>query len=596
MSASASASEWFSAACNAVVALSLAAVIVLAVRRPLRRLFGAHVAYCVWALLPAALLGSLLPPPTIEVIVASPAPVNTGLVPAATTLAQMPQNYSWLWLLLWAFGIAATALYFLRLQRRFVRSLGDLSAVENGIWRADSRHGLPALIGLFPPRIVVPADFETRYDEAERSLMLTHERAHLRRGDPLANLVFVALRTVFWFNPLLHFAARKFRDDQEFACDQRVIAASPQSRRAYADAMLKTLVAAQPVPLGCHWGLAHPLKERLVQLKTQPPHRAMRILGASLALALAAGTAFAVWSAQTPRVVSAIQPTASVAAASQPRSSDIRIDIATSIDGGEASRFAMHSAYGVPFSFVHEDGGKTLDVSATVERTSAGQYDIRAKIKQNGKQVAAPRLITESGKSAVVRIGSETSGADAKATNFHGIEIDFTVSPIRASATSHKMLSPTAPLPPMAPPPPPPPPAAALAPVPPPPPPPPAAALAPVPPLPPTKMIAPLPPVPPSPPLAPDAPSSPSLPPLPPEVSRAPTAHSATSARTHAAAVSDEDRNVQLAMIRERIAVQRAMLQARQETEALAPGSAKSHGVSQPVSTDENTSIPASSR
>ncbi len=507
----ASASEWFVAAYSAAVAISVAVLIVLAVRRPLRRFFGAHAAYSAWVLLPAALLGSLLPPPTIEVMVASPTPVSTAFAPAVTTLAQMPQDRSWLWLLLWALGIGLATLYFLHLQRRFVASLGELRSVEYGVWRAASRHGLPALIGLLPPRIVVPADFETRYDETERRLMLAHERTHLRRGDPLANLAFVSLRTLFWFNPLLHLAAMKFRDDQEFACDQSVIASCPQSRRAYADAMLKTLMAAQPVPLGCHWGLAHLMKERLMQLKTKPLQPSRRIAGIALAVALSAGVAFAVWSAQTPRSIIRVAPTvptatmAPIATQASEKPADIRVDIAASIDGGQASHFAMHTAHGVPFNFVHEDGGRTYDVHATIDRTSAGQYDIRAKIKRDGKNIAEPRLITESGKSAAIRIGEEKPGRDASATHFEGIEIDFTIGPLPVTATSHVGLPPVAPLAPR----------------------PPLPGQEPLPPLPSlsalsAEAMAPLPPLPPSPPEAPSSAPLRPTPPPPPSPSEAP--------------------------------------------------------------------------
>jgi bla regulator protein blaR1 len=407
---------------SATLALSIATMLVLAIRRPMRRAFGAGTAYAVWLLLPAALVATLLPPPTIEVAVVAMTPPLSATAPVATNTFAPSTERSMFWLLLWTLGAAITALMLWRQQSRFVASLGTLRALGAGVWRAEGRIGLPAVIGVFLPRIVLPEDFETRYDADERALMLAHERAHVRRRDPLANAGIAALRVLFWFNPLVHLAAVRFRDDQELSCDQSVIASSPQSRRAYGDAMLKTLVAAQPVPLGCHWGLTHPVKERLMQLKIQPPRPIRRIAGAAIAVALSAGVAFAVWSAQTARPVPAAS--ASTSTAQTASASDFRADIGIRLDDGEISAFAIEESYGKAFSFTRNEGDHRFEVEATVREAGERRYDIRAKIQQDGKLIAEPRLITDSGKAAVVRIGQ--TSADAR---FKGIELDITVMP-----------------------------------------------------------------------------------------------------------------------------------------------------------------------
>ncbi len=413
---------------EATVALTAATAIALLIRRPLRRYCGACVAYAVWWLLPISLLALALPAPTVEVLPQARAIPSAALGAVSQTTA--PQtDFGWLWLALWACGVAVVVAYQWRLQRRFLMSLGRLRIEASGLWRAQIRHGLPALIGAFRPRIVLPVDFESRYDPHERALMLAHERAHLQRGDPLANLAAAVLRSVFWFHPLVHLAASCFRADQELACDQRVIASVPHARRAYGEAMLKTLVVAQPIPLGCHWGHAHPLKERLMQLSTPPPRRSARMLGIAIAVALSAGTAFTVWSAQSPRPVMR-----AVAAHAQPLS-DFRAVIASRIDDGAPASFAIENAYGKPFSFMHEDAGTSLDVEATVRSAGIGRYDIAAIVKREGMVVATPRLIAEAGKSAVVRIG------DGSASNgFRGIEVDFIVRPSAGVAAAPEAL------------------------------------------------------------------------------------------------------------------------------------------------------------
>ena len=150
---------------------------------------------------------------------------------------------------------------------------------------------------------MLPADFDARYSSEQRALMVAHERMHIVRGDLHANALTAAMRCVFWFNPLLHLAARHFRHDQELACDLRVIARHPHARRAYGEAMFKTQLALHPLPLGCHWGYSHPLKERIAMLKQPVPSLSRWIGGAVLVGVLALGVGFAAWSAQPARAV-----------------------------------------------------------------------------------------------------------------------------------------------------------------------------------------------------------------------------------------------------------------------------------------------------
>ncbi|MDB6162723.1 MAG: TonB family protein, partial [Xanthomonadaceae bacterium] len=124
-----------------------------------------------------------------------------------------------------------------------------------------------------------------------------HERLHILHGDLHANALVAALRCVFWFNPLMHVAARHFRHDQELACDLRVLVRHPRSRRAYGEAMFKAQLTPFRLPLGCHWG-GHPLKERITMLAKPVPTRFCRLAGTALVIALTLGAGLTAWAAQ----------------------------------------------------------------------------------------------------------------------------------------------------------------------------------------------------------------------------------------------------------------------------------------------------------
>ena len=272
---------------DATLASSLAILLVLALRRPLRRLAGPAVACAAWAVVPLATLAACLP-----ALPAGPLPVvlapvfalpDAALAFDAGARAAGVDAAPWL-LAAWALGAGLAAVLFVQRQRRF----------RDRVARGEDIAG-PAVVGLWRPRILLPADFHRRYSAEEQALVLEHERQHLRRGDLPALALCAALRALFWFNPLVHLAAARLRQDQELACDAAVLARHPHRRRAYGEAMLKTDLADVGAPVGCHWQSCQSLKERLMMLKQNPPGPARRRLGRALGAATAAAATVATW-------------------------------------------------------------------------------------------------------------------------------------------------------------------------------------------------------------------------------------------------------------------------------------------------------------
>ncbi|WP_349655897.1 TonB family protein [Xanthomonas sp. 10-10] len=259
---------WLRATAYTTVAL----LACLLLRRPLRIWLGATAAYAIWASVPLALLAAVLPgPPVGAVVVQVPALTAIPLAPGTGNGAAGVQQ----WLIaVWLAGAVLSAGMVWRGQRRFLRSLGPLHALDNTLWVATHDVGLPASLGVMRPRIVLPTDFTTRYSADERALILAHERLHLRRGDLQANLLATVLLCIGWFNPLVHLAWRAFRLDQELACDAAVLARHPGKRRSYAGAMLKCQLGSRWSPLACRWAATHPLTQRISALRA--PAREMR--------------------------------------------------------------------------------------------------------------------------------------------------------------------------------------------------------------------------------------------------------------------------------------------------------------------------------
>jgi len=284
---------------------SMAIVLVLLLRKPVRMRFGAHTAYLLWALVPCAVLGTLMPAPVNPLV----SPVMPALIMHTTAMAATsgdaapkPSNpQAWL-IAIWLSGAISMLLLQVAQQCRFTRALGRLTAEGNGLMRARTgAPGCPALLGVWRPLIVLPVDFERRYDALERELILTHERVHRSRGDAQFNALAALMRCVYWFNPLLHLGVSRFRFDQELACDASVIARNPDSCRRYAGAMLKTQLADLGLPAGCHWQSSQPLKERIVMLKQPLPGRVTRRWGMSFIATVIVLSTLTAWAIQPQR-------------------------------------------------------------------------------------------------------------------------------------------------------------------------------------------------------------------------------------------------------------------------------------------------------
>ncbi|WP_146908449.1 M56 family metallopeptidase [Arenimonas daejeonensis] len=405
---------------EATLAGSAAILAVLLLRRWLLPAFGASAAYAAWMLVPAALLATLLPAaiaPSAPAVLGIPAETAAGL--SATVVVRPFDAAPWL-ATAWMLGLVATVLSLARQQRRFLRGLGALSRRDDGMYQSEAVAGLPAVIG-WRSRIVLPRDFEQRYEAHEQQLVLCHENVHRRRGDLPASAFAAVLRCLFWFNPLVHWAARRFRQDQELACDAAVLRRFPLSRRSYGDALFKAQLADQPLPFGCHWFGSHPLKERIAMLKHPLPDKRRWFAGFTVVIALTVAGGWTAWAAQPARV-------AAPAEAGAPAQDGLATTFKVRFDDGpwRAESLRMHA--GQPRTFDYEQDGSAWSIALTVDTLKDGNIFVSADILRDGVSQAQPRLITKPGAAAVIRVG------DGYPDRFVGIAIEVLVDAPSAEA------------------------------------------------------------------------------------------------------------------------------------------------------------------
>ncbi len=90
--------------------------------------------------------------------------------------------------------------------------------------RRHDRVSVPFTWGLWKPAVLMPETAEG-WSEDERSTVLFHELAHIKRVDYLITLLARLSLAVYWLNPLTWVVFRVLRREQEKACDELVLKA-----------------------------------------------------------------------------------------------------------------------------------------------------------------------------------------------------------------------------------------------------------------------------------------------------------------------------------------------------------------------------------
>jgi beta-lactamase regulating signal transducer with metallopeptidase domain len=90
--------------------------------------------------------------------------------------------------------------------------------------RSTDRTTIPLTCGLWNPVLLLPEEAKGWSTERRRAVML-HELAHVKRHDCLQRVCAQMAGALYWFNPLVQFAVRRLRAEQENACDDVVLTA-----------------------------------------------------------------------------------------------------------------------------------------------------------------------------------------------------------------------------------------------------------------------------------------------------------------------------------------------------------------------------------
>ena len=229
----------------------------------------------------------------------------------------------------WMLGVVATAIAGARRWRRMAaviaRSAPPPAATEVMTSDLASRLGLrrvprvrvsddvgtPLVTGILRPLILLPAGAFDALTERQQRLALCHELTHIKRADLWLGCVPAIAERVFFFHPLVHFAAREYALCREAACDAHVLAVLDAAPQEYGRLLLGLGVSRTRTSLaaaGAPWSFST-LRRRIAMLDSESP----RSIGSRTVAAIVVGVAVL---AIVPLRISARQPPAVAAAGS----------------------------------------------------------------------------------------------------------------------------------------------------------------------------------------------------------------------------------------------------------------------------------------
>jgi len=257
--------------------------------------------------MPVGLFGVLEPVSEVAVVVdqpvrlaVTPAPLQ---LPSVSSAAVRPRPLSWRsWLLVGqVFGCLAMAMWvsaqllrlaglmrraericdgpahsrFLRLQRRM--------GFRRGVRLLFSRESMvPVAVGVVRPTVVMPHHLIEQLSPTEVDAILTHELAHLRRGDLFVNWAQITLAALWWFNPMVWLLNREIRSAREDCCDDLVVGTGVARGSTYCEMLLRAAASGTETRTQAFAALGfadslHPLANRIKRIMTRAAAQPVRL-------------------------------------------------------------------------------------------------------------------------------------------------------------------------------------------------------------------------------------------------------------------------------------------------------------------------------
>nr|WP_269321918.1 M56 family metallopeptidase [Paenibacillus sp. UNC451MF] len=196
--------------------------------------------------------------------------LNHEAIPTGVAVSESAAHFIYRNLfILWLVGVCVLGTYTIWVNRKFAQKIkrGTVAitdarvleifaeckarmSVNKPIVLVESRHlATPTLFGLVKPQLIMPQQISSSLNNDQLRHVFLHELAHSKRNDIGVNWFMHVLLIIHWFNPVLWYAYRRMREDQEIASDALALSClAADQRQDYGYTLIKLLESfSQPV-------------------------------------------------------------------------------------------------------------------------------------------------------------------------------------------------------------------------------------------------------------------------------------------------------------------------------------------------------------
>jgi TonB family protein len=181
---------------------------------------------------------------------------------------------------IWLLGFILSLGFFITRYKKLKSSISDFSGIDEmpiqirkKIYKFNIRVvksdlvDVPAVFGILQAYLILPHKF-FQLPVSSQKMILHHEMHHLRRADHQFNILRMAIKSLFWFNPLTYIGDKFCEADQEISCDLGVLQNSKGSeKKQYACALIESVNLGTQSSLVSQWNFQSLVKERVKMLK-----------------------------------------------------------------------------------------------------------------------------------------------------------------------------------------------------------------------------------------------------------------------------------------------------------------------------------------
>ena len=288
--------------------ISLLILSLLVLERYSLKWLNANFVYKLWLMLPITLLLANMPEHF------KPLPNNV----ISTMLISPKQGFSTTisisWVLVYSAILSILVLTAIVVHLRFINQLRLTNLDDKVLIDAhpdmqllqSSAVSTPMVIGLFSNQLVLPTAYTQHIDSTALTLIIEHEKVHIKRADNLFNALALMATLLIWFNPLAWLGYMSFRRLQELSCDEKVLTnKTTQQRILYSKALINCAANSRAGLIAySHYGDKNTMLQRLNQIK-HTGNSSMIAKGALLIFAAGMISSFAI--AKQPEAISKVQ-------------------------------------------------------------------------------------------------------------------------------------------------------------------------------------------------------------------------------------------------------------------------------------------------